>query len=205
MLPVASPTAPRSRVRAPRLHPIGRRFDDLHRICAQERGRLGRHLGDHPLTRQGVPDEDHPSVLGPGHAAPAGGDGSCHQLHHHGTGLSRSAGDTVSRSRSPAEQRTRRRAPWRSKKRSTRQGPCGGYDPMPCPSTSRRRSSTPPSGPRRAGTRRTGGSSWSMTPMSSPESAPCSATQSTSSGRPSTPTGWRLRRRIPRPTRTCSG
>ena len=90
MLPVAPPAAARSGVGASPLHPVGRGVDDLHGIRSQERCRLSRHLGDHPFTWQGMPDEDHPSVLGPGHATPAGGDGSCHQLHHHDTGLSSS-------------------------------------------------------------------------------------------------------------------
>src|SRR5664280_632951 len=71
-----------SGMRAWRLDPVSRRFEDVDGVGAEERGGLGCHLGQYPLARKGMADEHHPTVVGPGHTATAGRDRPCNQFDH---------------------------------------------------------------------------------------------------------------------------
>ena len=70
-----SPRTARAGVGAGWRHPAGGGLHDVDGIGPEEGGGDRRHLGHHQLAGEGVADEHHPAVLGPGHAAPAGGDG----------------------------------------------------------------------------------------------------------------------------------
>ena len=65
VLEVASSAGVWSRVRTRGCHPVARRGEDFDAVCAKETRLLGS-LGDlrpDPLTRDGVPDEDHPALV----------------------------------------------------------------------------------------------------------------------------------------------
>ena len=76
VLPVAASAASGSGVGTGWFHPIGRGLEDLDRVGSEERGGLGGDGGDDPLAGKGVTNEHDPSVVGPSHAAAAGGDGT---------------------------------------------------------------------------------------------------------------------------------
>jgi hypothetical protein len=69
-------------MRARRLDPVSRRFEDVDGVGAEEGGGLGCHLGQYPLTRKGMADEHHPTIVGPGHTATAGRDRPRNQFDH---------------------------------------------------------------------------------------------------------------------------
>ena len=72
VLVVAATAAARTGVRARGLDPVGRGLQDGHGVGPQVGAAGLGHPGPDPLTGQGVPDEDHPAVGRPGHAAAAG-------------------------------------------------------------------------------------------------------------------------------------
>src|SRR6266568_4818081 len=71
VLPVAAAAAARMRVRAGRLHPVGRGGQDLHRVGPGEPRCCLGHYGADALSGQRMPDEDHRASPGRG-AGPTG-------------------------------------------------------------------------------------------------------------------------------------
>jgi hypothetical protein len=69
MLEIAAPAASRSGMWAGRIDPVGRDIEDLDGIRPQVGARLSGDTGPHPLSREGVADEDHLAVGSPAHAA----------------------------------------------------------------------------------------------------------------------------------------
>ena len=80
VLEVASPAPARAGMGTGRRHTIRRRLDHLDGVGPEERGGGPGDLGHHPFAGQRVADEHHPPVVGPGHAAAAGRDGTGGQL-----------------------------------------------------------------------------------------------------------------------------
>ena len=76
VLEVAAAAAPGPGVWTGRLDAVGGGTQDLDGVRPQVGGGAGGDLGPHPLPGQAVADEDHLAVGRPGHAAPAGGDGT---------------------------------------------------------------------------------------------------------------------------------
>ena len=76
VLPVAATAPAGPAVRAGPLDPVGRGLEDLDGVGAAEaRVAVLGDPHDHPLARQGVPDEDDPALV-PRNAVPAVGDGT---------------------------------------------------------------------------------------------------------------------------------
>ncbi len=84
VLPVAPPAPTGTGQWTGRLDPVDRRLEHLDGIGTQERGGLRGDLGHDPLSGQGVTDEHHSSVSGPGHATAAGRDGTGHEFDAYG-------------------------------------------------------------------------------------------------------------------------
>ncbi len=76
VLEVAAAAATGAGVRAGGIDAVGGGTQDLDGVRPQVGGGAGGDLGPHPLAGQAVADEDHLAVGRPGHAAPAGGDGT---------------------------------------------------------------------------------------------------------------------------------
>ncbi len=74
MLEIATPAASRPGVGTGRIDPVGRGAEHFDGICPQVGARLGGDPGPHPLSGEGVADEDHLAVGSPAHAAAAPGD-----------------------------------------------------------------------------------------------------------------------------------